>query len=270
MNEPFLAAVPDPPAGRRPARRAAPGRRGGPDQPWPSRYGTALAAGLPGRPALPAQVPRSRPGPGSPRWEPTARLAGLRRTAPARRPADADLFLWALKAAVARLAAADDRRARRRPRRRPPGDPPRPAPRRLPAGLRRPPGRGPAPGPAAGGPPARIAAIPEAERSPALRRAFETLLAIDLNLILARGDAPEGPGRLGRPDPGRRPPRVQGAGDRPGRPSGQLAGSPPGLGRRPPQALRDRGKPPEADPIADELKRVEAASQGDPTRPPAR
>ncbi len=113
---------------------------------------------------------------------------------------------------------------------------------------------------------ARIATIPEGERSAALRRCHETLLAIDLALTITGGDAArcrEAWSDLIRSDASaefkeQSTVRV-----------GRLADTPPrrldwsDLLR---STLRGRAKSPEAGAIAAELKRVEEASRGD--RPP--
>jgi hypothetical protein len=204
--------------------------------------------------------PRSaRQAPRLDRWEPTATWPAY---AEAPRPSngpDADLFLWSLKTALARLQ----------------GKPEGPNPGddlvdtllairrgRLPAnyrpifdallaevlldarkkGMLR----------------TRIAAVPEAERDPALRRTYESLLAADLHLALARKDASRARtawSELMKTDTLREF-KVQATAR-----VGQLADS-PSRRREWSQLLRDtlreREKSPDAEAIRAELKRVEA------------
>jgi hypothetical protein len=115
-----------------------------------------------------------------------------------------------------------------------------------------------------------IAGVPEADRSPGLRRTFETLQAIELSQILGRGDPSKARATwsdlIRSPVPGEFKEQATAR-------VGRLADSP---ARRRDWAeslrgaLRDRPKSPEADAMAAELKRVEEAIQAGPARPSGR
>ena len=109
----------------------------------------------------------------------------------------------------------------------------------------------------------KIASIPEADRSPALRRSFETLLAIEFHFTLSRGDATKARAAWSeviRSDASREF-KEQATGR-----IGRLANSPTSRADWAEvlrQTLRDRSRSPEADSLAAELKRVEEAMKAD-------
>ncbi len=268
MNEPFLAAFRNPPlvadllAEDLPVVAAVRATLAEP-------YGTPWRLVFLGDPLFRIR-PKALARPRLASWGPSSRWPAYEESPRPPGGADAGLFSWALQAAIARLAAGKDD----------------PAPDDIAEallGIR----RDRLPGSfrsvhdallvdillqarKRGALRSRIAAIPPAERSPALRRSFETLLAIELSFNLAKGDASKARGVWSetiRSDANHEfkeqaTARV-----------GTLADSPvrrqdwADLLRR---TLRDRPKSPEANTLAAELKRVEEILKADQARPTAR